>query len=60
MSAQRNPRGIPYTIEDPRARAKAAAARLDRYFSTLGTDEEQDTYDPADDARTVKEFVEGL
>jgi hypothetical protein len=41
---------------------QAAAARLDDYLSALSTDAEADYpagHDPAEDARTVREFLGG-
>lgn len=40
--------------------AKEAANRLVNYFDNLGTEDESQEYDPAEDARTVKEAFEKL
>jgi alcohol dehydrogenase YqhD (iron-dependent ADH family) len=38
--------------------AREAAERLVKYFENLGTDAEVEDYDPAEDARKVREALE--
>jgi hypothetical protein len=50
------------TEANMKEKAKQAAERLDAYFSTLSTNAEADYpegHDPAEDAKTVREALEG-